>query len=149
MPNPFNDALQAIIDVLKADTNLTVNTKVSEYIYGDPIVPPKIVNTARPTIAVSLLGGSYQDSGLGVDILVMRFAIAIFCRDVTHDKAEQTAEDFAEKVRAALQANDNLVVSSVAKAHTLKLTGFSLDRLINEDTFTIKFSWFLDVYQES
>jgi len=150
MADPFNDVQQALLSVLAADSNLTVDTKVSQYAYGAPYPLPQWVDATKPVIAAEQAGaglGSYKQFDDGADEMVIKMHVLIYVRDPDPTVAEKTAQDFAYKVRNALQANPTLEVGGVEKCHTIKLTGFKLDKLADDDNITFIFTWFIDIYQ--
>ncbi|MEM3708826.1 MAG: hypothetical protein QXF43_04200 [Nitrososphaerales archaeon] len=102
----LKDIVQKIIDLLKADSDLSYPDKIKEYHFGAPITFAKI---RYPSIYVQFNSRKYSGkANVNQFLYDLIFEIGIADRSVKEDEAEKSVYDKAEIIDNILSNNPSL-----------------------------------------
>lgn len=101
----YKEITQRIIDILKANANLTEPDKIRKYWFGVPKTPS---TPGYPYIYVQFDAKPDIPATVSKSKQTMRFRVAVFSRDTREDNAEKDVYDKAEAIEAALKGNRDL-----------------------------------------
>jgi len=101
----YKEITQKIIDLLKADADLSEPSKIKKYYFGVPVKPPD----RYPTVYVQFDGRrATGKANIKQFLYELTFEVGIADRAVKEDDAEKSVYDKAEKVESVLRANPDL-----------------------------------------